>query len=65
MLTEAQKNCPYCHEYGGYKPVLDDGWITFDYFDSRFHIRTDYGAYTLLFNYCPVCGRPLSEEEEK
>ena len=70
-LTEKQKNCPYCH---GAKRIRD----TLIYQHSRQIIMIENNSltYTLVLpknsvyevqqyiNYCPMCGRPLNEEEE-
>lgn len=70
-LTEKQKNCPYCH---GAKRIRD----TLIYQHSRQIIMLENNSltYTLVLPknsvyeaqqyicYCPMCGRPLNEEEE-
>lgn len=75
-LTEKQKNCPYCQNedpddnlaiYGesgseriaigstGDLEVDEGSWI----FKENFYEYRDN-----LLKYCPMCGRPLNEEEE-
>lgn len=69
-LTEKQENCPYCH---GWAPLIS----TFDesvclFVDSQQNLRfrydfgeeDEFGAAVIGINYCPICGRPLKEEEE-
>lgn len=73
-LTEKQNNCPYCHG----KPLMyydygDDSnkiWI-----DSNGKLQQVTWSATYIavdtdpedgvqLNYCPMCGRPLNEEED-
>ena len=64
-LTKQQENCPYCHgyDYDGY--LIKDGWLDMSIFDSnKIILRTDPASYEVPINYCPMCGRPLNEEEE-
>lgn len=77
-LTEKQKNCPYCHDdkHDETKPIwVEDDWgeekiyiesdgtISADYLDDCTPSSMWSDPHTI--NYCPMCGRPLSEEEEK
>lgn len=66
-LTEKQKNCPYCHGGRKAEPLVNEGpdFLAFD--ENGSVAFGDDGAITLyehIFNYCPMCGRPLNEEEE-
>lgn len=69
-LTKQQENCPYCHtdksliEYEdcGFEVeagVDDDGTLYVDA-DDGYHLFNQ----EININYCPICGRPLNEEEE-
>lgn len=70
---DKQKNCPYCHEKGAehyVKMIQDipgsgmglmlrnDGWHIWT------SLRLTYVGSLKPINYCPICGRPLNEEEE-
>ena len=63
-LTEKQKNCPYCHEGETLSGEL--GWVaTIRKFDSRIiAVSPTEDVCVLNVDYCPMCGRPLNEEEE-
>lgn len=73
QLTEKQKNCPYCHERADHyaEPIVGDfndigtglvrctdGW----------HLQSwDYDVCQTTENPvigCPICRRPLNEEED-
>lgn len=71
-MTEEQRKCPYCHEEKNqYGPKLfecnvkeacasielDEKIISFDNSDGHFI----YGEFKI--NYCPICGRELTEEK--
>ena len=68
-LTEKQKNCPYCHGLITQGQMLDktpsgDGWLGMansGFFEYHINGITVLGG---KFNFCPMCGRPLNEEEE-
>ena len=74
-LTEKQKNCPYCHgKIQGQmlgKKMLDktpDGNAWLDMADNgvfEYHINGITVLGEKKFKYCPMCGRPLNEEEEQ
>lgn len=72
-LTEKQKNCPYCHldfevwtdEYSSGFSYIDSDfpghwYVETKMYDTHYELRTR----TTIF-YCPMCGRPLNEEEER
>lgn len=63
-LTEKQKNCPYCHEGETFSGEL--GWVAIiRKFDSRIiAVSPTEEVCVLNVDYCPMCGRPLNEEEE-
>ncbi len=71
-LTEKQKNCPYCHEKGAdrhVKMIQDipgctmglikrkDGWHLWT------SLRLTFIGSLEPIVYCPMCGRPLNEED--
>ena len=70
VLTETQKNCPYCHE--PYKELTSlDGYKTRIALWTRFDGQKFYCLETLLstietddqpINVCPMCGRDLGGE---
>ena len=64
---DKQKNCPYCHGGRKAEPLVNEGpdFLAFD--ENGSVAFGDDGAITIhadVFNYCPMCGRPLNEEEE-
>ena len=78
-LTVKQKNCPYCHsgsKVNGREcwyhttlalgEAIDSCTYTELYFDpvNRFLEAIDEDKLFIDINYCPMCGRPLNEEEE-
>lgn len=78
-LTEKQKNCPYCHpgsKVNGREcwyhttlalgEAIDSCTYTELYFDpvNRFLEASCEDELFIDINYCPMCGRPLNEEEE-
>lgn len=80
MLTEQQKNCPYCHEKGGnhrVKMIEDDpdgqagliskqdGWHV--WIAAPYIFEQVLCSFEMLhpIKYCPMCGRPLNEEEKQ
>lgn len=72
-LTEKQKNCPYCHEKGGdhrVKMIEDDpdGQAGLVLRKDGWHLWTaDPFTFEVLYpiSYCPMCSRPLNEEENE
>ena len=70
-LTEKQKNCPYCH---GAKRIRDA--LIYQHSRKILMLESNSLTYTLVLpkgriyevqqyiHYCPMCGRPLNEEEE-
>ena len=70
-LTEKQKNCPYCH---GFKRIRDA--LIYQHSRQILMLESNSLTYTLVLpkgriyevqqyiRYCPMCGRPLNEEEE-
>lgn len=70
-LTEKQKNCPYCHDM---KRIRDA--LIYEHSRQILMLEDNSLTYTLVFpkeqiyevqqyiRYCPMCGRPLNEEEE-
>ena len=80
MLTEKQKNCPYCHpgsKVNGREcwyhtelalgEAIDSCTYTELYFDpvNRFLEAIDEDELFIDINYCPMCGRPLNEEKKQ
>lgn len=71
-LTEKQKNCPYCHEKGADHRIKmiegdPDGQAGLVLRQDGWHLWTaDPFTFEVLYpiGYCPMCGRPLNEEEE-
>lgn len=67
-LTEKQKNCPYCHEKDNLLQTNDerpvDGDLVYINGNGYLNSETDLGHVYRKINYCPMCGRPLNEEEE-
>lgn len=68
-LTKQQENCPYCHGWAHLISTLDKSVCIF--VDSQnlklrysFEEEDRFGAAVIGINYCPMCGRPLNEEEE-
>lgn len=68
-LTEKQKNCPYCHyDFDGIpvEQLETEGNLDIEAeiggTDIYLFNTGDYA--TIPINYCPMCGRPLNEEEE-
>lgn len=68
-LTEKQKNCPYCHggndiintlHYGGLGCVL--GQVV--HIEGDMLVVEEGTTESKKINWCPMCGRPLNEEEE-
>lgn len=79
MLTEKQKNCPYCHEKGGdhrVKMIEDDsngqaglapeqdGWHVWIAVPHIFEQVLCPFEMIHPISYCPMCGRPLNEDSE-
>lgn len=75
QLTEQQKNCLYCRSEdpdanlsiydndGEYLAIGSSGDVEVD--EGGFVLEESYFLYRgNLFKYCPMCGRPLNEEEE-
>lgn len=73
-LTEEQKNCPFCHKKNrpATRPlintsslslVIEDNILDAGYCQSLTENFKDGWAY-IPINYCPICGRPLNEENE-
>lgn len=76
-LTEKQKNCKCCHPdlYSGYScestiengismgiTIEEDGKVSVDvWFSMEEDVDLELED---RFNFCPMCGRPLNEEEE-
>lgn len=78
-LTEKQKNCPYCHPGSKVNDrecwyhttlalgeAIDSCTYTELYFDpiNRFLEASYEDELFIDINYCPMCGRPLNEEEK-
>lgn len=76
---DKQKNCPYCHpgsKVNGREcwyhttlalgEVIDSCTYTELYFDpvNRFLEAIDEDELFIDINYCPMCGRPLEDDEE-
>lgn len=79
-LTEKQKNCPYCHpgsKVNGREcwyhttlalgEAIDSCTYTELYFDpvNRFLEAINEDELFIDINYCPMCGRPLSNKAEQ
>lgn len=72
-LTEKQKNCPYCHGnplmYYDYGDDSNKIWIDSNGKLQQLTWSASYLAVDtdpedgMQLNYCPMCGRPLNEEE--
>ncbi len=70
-LTKKQKNCPYCH---GMKRMQDR--LIYETRRDILALKDNSLEYTLVLPnhkkyeaqayiaYCPMCGRPLNEEEK-
>lgn len=71
-LTEQQKNCPYCHTSAGNNDSIDliatnqedslAGDLIYIWKD-RLRYETDTHNIARRIYYCPMCGRPLNEED--
>lgn len=67
---DKQKNCPYCH---GFKRIRDA--LIYQHSRQILMLESNSLTYTLALpksrvyevqqyiNYCPMCGRPLNEED--
>ena len=69
-LTVKQKNCPYCHydEPSYNQPIFENSDKDLSIGASG-DIEVDEGNsiyiyHTKAFKYCPICRRPLNEEEK-
>ena len=68
-MTEKQKNCPYCHDQCDLLQIEHTNTVTVDQIDVYIagdDLRLDsyfYGGDVQTINYCPMCGRPLNEED--
>ena len=74
ILTEQQKNCPYCRskrtddnleiyqsEDNGYLSINSDGDVEID--EGNLVMEENFYLYQeKLFKFCPMCGRPLGKE---
>lgn len=66
-LTKEQKNCPYCQEPkmtfigedGTLYQVSEDAFAT-----PKLITITNGQTHIVEIEYCPMCGRPLNEEEK-
>lgn len=63
-LTKKQRNCPYCHDGETFSGEF--GWVAaVRSLDSRvIAVSPAEDVCVLNVEYCPMCGRPLNEEEE-
>lgn len=68
-LTEKQKDCPYCHgrkdiintlHYGGLGCVLGQAV----HIEGDMLVVEEGTTESKKINWCPMCKRPLNEEEE-
>lgn len=76
MNTVAQKNCPYCHSDDPddnrsiferddeYLAIGGTGDVEIDEGNGFIPEENFYFYEENLFKFCPMCGRPLNEEEE-
>ena len=79
-ITEQQKNCPYCHpgsKVNGREcwyhtelalgEAIDNCTYIELFFDpvNRFLEAIEEDELFIDINYCPMCGRPLNEEEKQ
>lgn len=66
MLTEKQKNCPYCHNKKILNTREEDSWLPDDIFidDNRLlELQYEQGIGIVnTINYCPMCGRKLEDD---
>lgn len=71
-LTEKQKDCPYCHEQKDIINTLDHshfyvagmeqpGQVVYIY--DNLLVCEERTMESRKINFCPMCGRPLNEED--
>ncbi len=71
MLTEEQKNCPFCHFDSAGDDFGDDGTaFQIVRFSSGYCINAwhglggeDFDVDSEYIHYCPMCGRKLGKED--
>lgn len=75
-LTKKQRNCPYCHSDDPddnrsiferddeYLAIGGTGDVEIDEGNGFIPEENFYFYEENLFKFCPMCGRPLNEEEE-
>lgn len=67
-LTKEQQNCKYCNNFYGIKEENYDLKLTIDCYNCLIN-ADDINAITIDINYCPMCGKKLSdikwEEDEE
>ena len=75
-LTEKQNNCKYCNSddpddnssiferYDEYLSIGGNGDVEIDEGNGFIPEENFYFYEENLFKFCPMCGRPLNEEEE-
>ncbi|BAP85511.1 hypothetical protein LOOC260_109720 [Paucilactobacillus hokkaidonensis JCM 18461] len=67
-LEEKQANCPYCHEpYNQLMEAEDGSEVTISTTSKENCLRMisyESYVYTADINYCPRCGRKLSDDDD-
>ena len=61
-ITEKQKECPYCHNAKTFSGEL--GWVATIRKFRIVAVSPTEEVCILNINYCPMCGRSLSDEND-